>query len=170
MQYQAAKEIRSIVSTRIKRTGRENKVELDNMTQTNITAPFTTADSAGPKHLDLEVTREKLESSVDSLITTTAGPCEECLQESDVSKSDITDVILAGGMARVQQTVKKIFGRSPSKSAAIEGCVLKGNLRGFILVGVTRLIEKNTKIPTKISEVFSTESDNQTQVKITCRY
>ena len=152
-------------STTIKRSNKESKMELYNMTQRNITAPFTTEDSAGAK----------LESLLDLLIARTFGSFEECLKDSDVSKCDITDVILAGGMTRVpkvQQTVEKFFGRSSSKSGnpdevvAMEGGVLKGNLRGLILVDVTRLIDNNGKISMKISEVFSTENLNQSQVGI----
>ena len=178
---------------RLKELAEKAKMELDSMTTTNITAPFITADMSGPKHLDLEISRAKLEALVDPLVNRTVGPCEQCLKDADISKSDITDVILVGGMTRmpkVQQMVEKFFGKAPSKSvnpdevvavgAAIQGGVLKGDLKDLILVDVTplslgietlggvftRLIEKNTKIPTKKSEVFSTASDNQTQVGI----
>lgn len=178
---------------RLKEAAEKAKKELDAQSSTQLSTPFITADVSGPKHLDMELTRAKLESLCDKLIQRTLKPCEQCLKDADVSKSDISDVILVGGMTRmpaVQKFVEKIFNKTPSKSvnpdevvalgAAIQAGVMHGKFTGVILVDVTplslgietlggvftRLIEKNTKIPAKMSEVFSTASDNQTQVGI----
>jgi len=147
----------------------------------------------GPKHLDMSMSRAQLESLVGKLIQRTLAPCEQCVKDADIPKSDITDVILVGGMTRmprVQEIVEKFFNKTPSKSvnpdevvamgAAIQGGVLDGKVDGLVLIDVTplslgietlggiftRLIEKNTAIPTKKSETFSTAAENQTQVGI----
>ena len=178
---------------RLKDISEKAKIELSSATQTHINAPFITADSSGAKHLDQDLTRAKLEQLMDKLINKTIPPSEQCLKDADLSKSDITDVLLVGGMTRmpkVQQTVQNFFGKAPSKSvnpdevvamgAAIQGGVLSGNIGGLVLIDVTplslgietlggvftKLIEKNTAIPAKKGEVFSTAADNQTQVGI----
>ncbi|ETO10372.1 chaperone protein DnaK [Reticulomyxa filosa] len=178
---------------RLKEIAEKAKIELSSATKTDLSAPFISADSSGPKHLDMELTRAKFEGLVDKLIQKTIPPCEQCLKDASINKSDIAEVILVGGMTRmpkVQEVAEKFFGRVPSKSvnpdevvamgAAIQGGVIGGKLDGIVLIDVTplslgietmggvftRLIEKNTAIPTKKSEVFSTAADNQTQVGI----
>jgi len=178
---------------RLKEIAEQAKIELSSRTESKLSAGFITATPTGPKHLDMTLTRAQLENLVSKLITRTLAPCEQCLKDADVPKSDITDVILVGGMTRmprVQETVEKFFGKTPSKSvnpdevvamgAAIQGGVLDGKVDGLVLIDVTplslgietlggiftRLIEKNTAIPTKKSETFSTAAENQTQVGI----
>jgi len=178
---------------RLKDIAEKAKIELSSTNTTNLSAPFITADNSGPKHLDMELPRSKLEQLVDKLIQRTLGPCEQALKDADLKKTELTDVILVGGMTRmpkVQSVVEKFFGRQPSKSvnpdevvamgAAIQGGVLQGKVGGIVLIDVTplslgietlggiftKLIEKNTPIPTKKTETFSTASDNQTQVGI----
>lgn len=178
---------------RLKEIAEKAKIELSSATKTDLSAPFISADSSGPKHLDMELTRSRFESLVDKLIQKTIPPCEQCLKDASINKSDIAEVILVGGMTRmpkVQEVAEKFFGRVPSKSvnpdevvamgAAIQGGVIGGKLDGIVLIDVTplslgietmggvftRLIEKNTAIPTKKSEVFSTAADNQVQVGI----
>eukprot|EP00484_Ammonia_sp_Unknown_P000969 CAMPEP_0197020764 /NCGR_PEP_ID=MMETSP1384-20130603/1640_1 /TAXON_ID=29189 /ORGANISM="Ammonia sp." /LENGTH=652 /DNA_ID=CAMNT_0042448453 /DNA_START=215 /DNA_END=2173 /DNA_ORIENTATION=+ len=178
---------------RLKEEAEKTKIELSATTESKVQAAFITATPTGPKHLDMVITRAQLENLVNKLIQRTIPPCEQAVKDADVSKSDITDVILVGGMTRmpkVQEIVEKFFNKTPSKSvnpdevvamgAAIQGGVLDGKVDGLVLIDVTplslgietlggiftRLIEKNTAIPTKKSETFSTAADNQTQVGI----
>merc|ERR1712228_974089 len=178
---------------RIKEIAEQSKIELSSRTESKLSAGFITATPTGPKHLDMTLSRGQLENLVNKLIQRTLPPAEQCLKDADIPKSDITDVILVGGMTRmpkVQDVVEKFFGKQPSKSvnpdevvamgAAIQGGVLDGKVDGLVLIDVTplslgietlggiftRLIEKNTAIPTKKAETFSTAAENQTQVGI----
>jgi molecular chaperone DnaK len=178
---------------RLKEAAEKAKHELSSTSSTDINLPFITADASGPKHLNITLTRSKLESLVEDLINQLAGPCETCLKDSGLSKSQIDEVILVGGMTRmprVQAKVKEIFGKDPSKGvnpdevvalgAAIQGGVLKGDVKDVLLLDVTplslgietmggvstKLIEKNTTIPTKKSQTFSTAADSQSAVTI----
>jgi molecular chaperone DnaK len=180
---------------RLKEAAEKAKHELSGVTETEINLPFITADSSGPKHLNLKLTRAKLENLVDDLIQKLVKPCEVALKDAGISKDQIDEVILVGGMTRmpkVQQKVKEIFGKEGHKGvnpdevvavgAAIQGGVLKGDVKDVLLLDVTplslgietlggvftKLIEKNTTIPTKKSQVFSTAADNQTAVTIHC--
>src|SRR6185312_8617193 len=178
---------------RLKEAAEKAKIELSSTTQTDINLPFITADASGPKHLNIQLSRSKLEAMVADLIDKMVHPCETCLKDSGFSKSQIDEVILVGGMTRmprVQAKVKEIFGKEPHKGvnpdevvavgAAIQGGVLKGEVKDVLLLDVTplslgietlggvftKLIEKNTTIPTKKSQVFSTAADNQSAVTI----
>ncbi|HLD99981.1 MAG TPA: molecular chaperone DnaK [Bdellovibrionota bacterium] len=178
---------------RLKEAAEKAKHELSSTMETEINLPFITADATGPKHLNLKLTRAKLEALVSDLIEKLVGPCETCIKDAGVQKSRIDEVILVGGMTRmprVQQKVKDIFGKEPHKGvnpdevvaigAAIQGGVLKGEVKDVLLLDVTplslgietlggvftKLIEKNTTIPTKKSQVFSTAADNQSAVTI----
>lgn len=178
---------------RLKEAAEKAKCELSSTATTEINLPFITADQAGPKHMNLSLSRAKLESLCDTLIKRTQKPCEICLKDADISKSDIDEVILVGGMTRmpkVQEVVTSFFNKTPSKNvnpdevvamgAAIQGGVMSGSVKDVLLIDVTplslgietlggvftRLIPKNTAIPTKKSEVFSTAVDNQSQVGI----
>jgi molecular chaperone DnaK len=178
---------------RLKEAAEKAKHELSSTTETEINLPFITADASGPKHLNLRLSRAKLEALVADLIDKLVAPCETCIKDSGLKKSDINEVILVGGMTRmprVQQKVKEIFGKEPHKGvnpdevvavgAAIQGGVLKGDVKDVLLLDVTplslgietlggvftKLIEKNTTIPTKKSQVFSTAADNQSAVTI----
>lgn len=183
----------AMVLQRLKEAAEKAKCELSSALETHINLPFITADASGPKHLNLVLTRSKMESLVDHLLERTKEPCRKAIQDSGLKVSDIKEVILVGGMTRmpkVSQIVKEIFGREPNKSvnpdevvalgAAIQGGVLKGEVNDLLLLDVTplslgietlggvctRLIERNTTIPTKKSEIFSTAGDGQTQVDI----
>ncbi len=178
---------------RLKEEAEKAKHELSSAKETDINLPFITADASGPKHLNIKFSRAKLESLVDDLIERTAGPCLTALKDAGLSASDIDEVILVGGMTRmprVQAKVKEIFGKEPNKSvnpdevvaigAAIQGGVLRGDVKDVLLLDVTplslgietlggvttKLIEKNTTVPTKKSQVFSTAADNQPAVSI----
>jgi len=178
---------------RLKEGAEKAKIELSSSMQTEVNLPFITADASGPKHLNIKLTRAKLEALVDDLIQRTVGPCRAALKDAGVSAGEIDEVILVGGMTRmprVIETVKTFFGREPHKGvnpdevvalgAAIQGGVLKGDVKDVLLLDVTplslgietlggvftRLIDRNTTIPTRKSQVFSTAEDNQNAVTI----
>jgi len=178
---------------RLKEAAEKAKIELSSTQSTDVNLPYITADASGPKHLNIKLSRAKLENLVDDLIARTIGPCKQALKDSGLAASDINEVILVGGqtrMPKVQEEVKNFFGKEPRKDvnpdeavaigAAIQGGVLGGDVNDILLLDVTplslgietmggvmtKLVEKNTTIPTKASQVFSTADDNQSAVTV----
>ena len=183
----------SLAMQRLKEAGEKAKIELSSSQQTDVNLPYITADASGPKHMNVKLTRAKLESLVEELVQRSLEPCKVALQDAGMKASEIDEVILVGGQTRmplVQEKVKEFFGKEPRKDvnpdeavamgAAIQGAVLSGDVKDVLLLDVTPLtlgietmggvatplIEKNTTIPTKKSQIFSTADDNQTAVTI----
>jgi molecular chaperone DnaK len=178
---------------RLKEAAEKAKIELSTLLETEINLPFLTADATGPKHLTIKLTRARFEQMVDDILQRSVGPCKQALADAGVTPNDIDEVVLVGGSTRipkVQQMVRDLFGKEPNKSvnpdevvavgAAVQGGVLGGEVKDVLLLDVTplslgietlggvftKLIERNTTIPTRKSEVFSTAADNQTSVEI----
>ncbi len=178
---------------RLREAAEKAKIELSSTQQTEINLPFITADASGPKHLQYTLTRARLEQMIDDLIQKTAGPCQQAMADAGLKPEDIDEVILVGGSTRipaVQKLVKELFRKEPNKSvnpdevvavgAAIQGGILGGDVKDVLLLDVTplslgietlgavftKLIERNTTIPTRKSQIFSTAADNQTAVSI----
>merc|ERR1712238_143285 len=178
---------------RLREAAEKAKRELDGLAQTDVSLPFITADASGPKHMNSKISRAQFENMVQALVDRTLDPCKNCMKDADIEKADIHEIILVGGMTRmpkVQETVEDFFGKKPSRGvnpdevvamgAAIQGGVLKGDVKDILLLDVTplslgietlggvmtKIIPRNTTIPTKKTQVYSTAADNQPQVQI----